>query len=690
MTNPEEMRLTVPGEKTLTMQRRGIRPGRRAGTTLIEILVVIVVFLIGILAVVQIFPGGFRILLTTRNNSAATQLGRDEVERLKARPDLIPEDVLSVDYSTGTALENGASPDDLGPQGEEVDGNGRLLKGGSTVVASNWQLAAGPNVFRHIVGEGQRVPAPRTIRINNSPSGAITGGVMVLDHGPIDPGTAATTPRIVAYANDLSRTVGAPREAAPVGAVGSFPVQARSADGGTVLGSVPATLTSTPVSTAPFEFFVTDPSTSEAAILVPTAARDRVYRVRFSAYLLVGSVPQRYDFVALSLGIPAVAQPGPPLVRIRLNDLLAATTNAMPAGATLASVELDTIRLAPQYRRLNLGSAFSGDPFEMQVFDPKLGVLLFTPAARGGVVTRPGGASEPLIAKVDYDVLDWRVIREDFRATEENPTFRLALQSLMVGQQAGPDGRPNGGLPTLEATNGPTDNLIVQDLTTGCPVLETASLVTADKSRGTVTLNDSNVNVAGTQIRLIEPSGDIQEVDAANRTFRVLYRARQQWAVQLLKSASQYSILFGSLPSQGQCLVGGGAAGGLKTRLYFPRGDANRKVTVDSITYQRSDGTLHTIEGQDLLIRPARTGDPIQLPSADLSEIDSAASTFDSTYGFPVRGVKGASVAVRVLWNPDSFSLTNDTAQNMRRLDIWGRGWRRSTTETFLRAEETR
>ena len=47
----------------------------------------IVIFLIGILAVVQVFPRGFRLLLVSRNNSAATAIGRDEVERIKANPE---------------------------------------------------------------------------------------------------------------------------------------------------------------------------------------------------------------------------------------------------------------------------------------------------------------------------------------------------------------------------------------------------------------------------------------------------------------------------------------------------------------------------------------------------------------------------------------------------------------------------
>ena len=63
-------------------------------------------------------------------------------------------------------------------------------------------------------------------------------------------------------------------------------------------------------------------------------------------------------------------------------------------------------------------------------------------------------------------------------------------------------------------------------------------------------------------------------------------------------------------------------------------------------------------------------------------------NSFGSAYGFAVRRVKGASVAIRVLWNPSFFSLTGDSATNMQNLERWGRDWRRTTVETFLQRGE--
>lgn len=156
---------------------------RRKGTSLVEVLVVIVIFSIGILAIVQIFPGGFQALAQTRNQSVATQLGRDEVERLKARPDLLPEQIVPVTYvfSAGDVqILSDASrrADDLGPAAQALDQNGQLLDTGGNPLG-NWMYLSGANNSRRIIGEGDVVPAPRQV-------GNLYGGLRVLQFGPIE------------------------------------------------------------------------------------------------------------------------------------------------------------------------------------------------------------------------------------------------------------------------------------------------------------------------------------------------------------------------------------------------------------------------------------------------------------------------------------------------------------------------
>ena len=74
------------------------RFNQRTGASLIEILVVIVIFLVGILAIAQIFPGGLNILRTTRNNTMATALARAEMERLKSQIDQLADAIVPARY----------------------------------------------------------------------------------------------------------------------------------------------------------------------------------------------------------------------------------------------------------------------------------------------------------------------------------------------------------------------------------------------------------------------------------------------------------------------------------------------------------------------------------------------------------------------------------------------------------------
>ena len=747
MTNSNSaMGLRDSAKAGLTAKRPGLT--RRAGTTLVEILVVIVIFLIGILAVVQVFPRGFKLLITTRNNSVATALGRDAMERLKSSPEQIPDEIVPVRYSGGQAVvDTTINPLDLGPLGDSLSATAVLTGGGAN--GRNWQLASGPNVARRIIGEGQRLPAPRYIGdlgASAANKAENYGSLMVLGHGPIDPNIrtlsngAQSQPYIVAYANDLTRTLGAPRETRAALVPGevadaSVGLATTDADGNVTAFTVPDGRVVTPVSVAPFEFFVVNSGGSDASILVPANHQvPRTYRVRMSAYVGNSGTYKRYDYLSLSVTVPIIPETGVSLVRVPLAPLIA-STNEVKSGGILASIEAETVQVAPQYvnvdarsgslkgvwtsnARINGGSDYTPiDPFEFKVRDANLGVLLFSPAGRDGAVTRPGGVSEPLLARVDYDVRDWHVIGEDFRVVDDNGAFSLSIQSLKVGGNTGPDGLPNGGMflasNSWDPSPSPRDNVVVMDLTTGYEVqraLDSANpydaggranadatgagaaannvYVSVDKSKGTVVLLDADPRTPALDVRLIPPSGAPITVPAANRTFRVLYRAREEWAVQILKGASHYSVVSALQLAPDQAFVGDTTGGTLRTRLYFPVSEAGHKITVDRIAYVAPDGSTGLLEGQDFILQAPRTNEP-SYAYADIARVVNTAA-FSYDYGTPVRGIKGGSVTVRVLWNPEAFNLGADGGTNLRRLDQWGRGWRKSLTETYLRAEEAR
>jgi hypothetical protein len=250
--------------------------------------------------------------------------------------------------------------------------------------------------------------------------------------------------------------------------------------------------------------------------------------------------------------------------------------------------------------------------------------------------------------------------------------------------------------------------MVVVDLTTGGIVDEGTPgnpTFQLNKSRGTLAFVRTSANGDVTaDINVPVPAGrpsgmTLVSVPMTGRPIRVLYRAKNEWSVQLLKSASRYASVNSLQVGPGQYLVGTGDSGTRRTRVYFPASEVGNKITIDRLYYHpEAGGAIQALEGQDFTIRAASATEPISLPYIDLTEVlPGMEFVFNMVPGNaaspslqPVSGVKGASVAVRVLWNPDSFTLTPDGVTNLNRQNQWQRGYRRSVTQTYLRAEETR
>jgi hypothetical protein len=644
-----------------------------AGTTLVEVLVVIVVFLVGILAIVQIFPKGFQILLQSRNTSVATALSRDEIERLKSRPEQLPEAIVAL-YPDGS-IDTGRSPLDLGPAGTSILQNGALRIG--NVTRGDWMRFSGTNATRHVIGEGRRVPAPRLVGANQ----LYYGGLLVLQFNPVD--TISGT-GIQAYGNDLNVRLG-----------DWNPTENRN----------------------DYDAFLLNPG--GAASLKVSSSRqtpDRpytYYRVSFSGYVQTPAGYLRRDFTGLRMRVPNTqagrdANENYPLEEVALQAVV---------PGTLGAVDPSTVRVRREYEPIPNNSNWSDDDvYEFKILDPQLGVLLFHPSAHAASVPRANGR-EPLQARVDYDVLDWRVLREEFRFPFGLPAqHRLGVGSLKVGNQVGPDGRTLTGIPNLEGADAPAglrnagharaDNLVLQDLDTGGVFLEQpdgepstspSPILTVDKTSGLVAVRDVDGDPSnGTTVHLRLPDGTVRtDVQIDNRAIRALYMVRNEYAVQVLKTPSLY-VVADDRPSFGQYYVGGSVAaiGGAQTRIYFPTSDAGRKVTFGEINYRRAgDLSPRQLVSQDFVIQPGSPADPVGLPYIDITSADGNAQRLDvaidaRSLGYAARSVKGASVAVRTVWNPDFFRLDANPDTNMTRLDRWTRGYRRSTNETYLEQGE--
>jgi hypothetical protein len=332
-----------------------------------------------------------------------------------------------------------------------------------------------------------------------------------------------------------------------------------------------------------------------------------------------------------------------------------------------------------------------GEPYEYKLLDDRLGILLFNPAGYNFQEVRPG-RRVPLVARVNYDVFDWRIIRDEFRVPGALPyQARLQIGNLKVknGSQRA-DLRTYTGLdiPVADGSGGvETRDILLLDMETGG--LYTKNSYQPDQSLGLITFVDTDAGTPGLQAQVILPGQSVPTVvpNAEGRAIRALYQANGEWSVQVLMAPSLYTVTYAQ-PSVAQYYVGGsGPVGGNPTRIYFPLVDVGRKIVIGQIYYRDGGGILRSMQDQDFVIQNS-PGDPLG-PYVDITSVDPAAANLDFTgYGYAVRRVKGASVAVRVLWNPTFWTLGTDPADNNRRFDRWSQDWKRTVVETFLQRGE--
>lgn len=639
---------------------------RLAGTTLIEVLVVMVVFLVGILAVVQIFPKGFQILVLTRNSSMATALSRDEVERLKATPDQLPEAILALNLDG--SIDSATSPMGLGPMGDSLAKDGTLSLGSTPV--GPWARFTGPNRFRYVVGESHPLSAPRQVGADGS---SMFGSLVIAKFGPVD--SAASAP-IRFYGNDLNVFKG-------------------EWDGQSGRGEYDAFLTR---------------SDASAVLQVPAHAVVSTYRVSFTAFVNNAGTIQRRSFIGMQASVGGATR-ATTADLYPLNSVFLASLIPGSAG-TLVSVDQGSIRVQREFLVVGSNAAWSvEDPYQVKLLNSALGAFLFHPAAYTSRVER-GDEIETLSARMDYNVYDWRVLREEFRFPYNLPAdHQLAVGSILTSNVTGADGRPDAqGISILEGELAPTllydannhraDHFVLQDMATGGVYIEQAPgapttsnnpVIRVNKSTGVVSVRDTDDDASnGTTVPLLMLDGTVRTVQLDGRAVRAMYMTKDNFAVQVIKSPSLYTSAY-SRPVAGEYYVGGsGSIGGGNTRVYFPASDAGRKVTVGELSYRRTGDTQpRQIFGQDFVIQAGSAADPVGLPYIDIRSADSDAESIDITgtglsNGYGLRDVKAASLAVRTVWNPDGFTLGEDGTANLRRLEQWLQSTRRSTIETYL------
>jgi type II secretory pathway pseudopilin PulG len=646
-----------------------------AGTTLVELLVVIVVLSIGILAVLQIFPSGLRILAYNRNAEIATKLAHDEAQRFVGRSDQMPEEIDPVYYvyQSGvvkTFLDPTRRPGDYSLVNTgNLDINGNVIDGGGHDLGY-WPYLSGPNLFRRVIGEGGRVPAPRQV-------GGFYGGLMVLQFTPIvynalDPG------QFQIYGADMDRILGAPQT-----------------------GDTPQS----------FQYYVQNIDQSTANLILPADPfAQREFRLAMAFYVTKGGVTYKKDRDDISVIVAPIAGGGFYTLPLSTGDGTnpAATSPTNPAvgwldaGETFDGAELESVRVAREYDQLTAVDTFS-DPYQYKLLDPNLGLILFSDLAYKTYELR-NGRREPLEAHVNYDVYDWRIMRDEFRVPDgQVPQTKLELGNIKVKGNRDVDNTVYQGLTLqLPKGNGSTErrDMAFMDLETGGIVLEKSAtrlvgglpmqLIHVDKSVGLATFYDADGDPNnGLTGEIVYPGANTAvDIDLTGRSIRAMYQSNGEWTTQVSMAPVTFTVSQTSDLAVSQYYVGGSQTGVRNpTRIYFPLASAGQRVTIDQVWYTdlTNPVPLQSMNNQSFVVQ-TKPSDPTGLGYIDIQAVNPNASSFDTTtYGYAVNGVRGASITVRVLWNPTKLEFTSDSAQNLSNLEIWGRSWRNTVAETYSR-----
>lgn len=684
---------------------------RERGGTLVEILVVIVVFLVGVLAIVQIFPTGLNVLKTTRGNTVAQSLARAESERLKGQVSALAEEIVPVEYYTigsGLAfvknprhLERNLMPFDVSVV-RGIDADGDVVNLANQKVG-HWAKISGANLFSRIIGEGRTVPSPRIVGANGV---GVYGCLMSLQFSPVyyTPGNSGL---LEVYGNDMVRRAGfmdgdrmRPDPFAPIGRTYQF-------------FAVPAEDTS-----GDYEFV------DEDQVWIPSQNLRRRYRFAYSFDYNDGGTIRQYDIILSATLDPANANDPNGFFRrvgnywqVSLKRLVGqpdTSGRALYNPNNFVGAQMASVRVARVFSEVGSPNAFTDDPFEYSVLSSNIGFLLINPTAYNFTVQRPNGGKEPLAARVDYTVYDWRNLRDDFRIPSGLYEHKLQLSSLKAKGAVNVDGLNNPGLGLVVPVGANTfdqPDFVLVDMETGGIYQPNSYRV--DRLTGTVTFVDLDGDQTNGRLAadVVFPSGDPNNpwqatisrlADVQGRSVRALYQANGEWAVHVLKAAAFYrQVGIGSASDLGSAeyYVGGTNVNllGSPRRLYFPWSDVNKKIVIDEIWYYDSRaGRVDVLQAQEYIVRPPVGGAP-DLPYIDIweqklrdvlgagySENDVA---FDFGNGYAVRGVRGASVTVRVLWNPTFFKVSRNPAdmrENYLALERWMRSYRRVETTTML------
>ncbi len=655
--------------------------GRRSqsGFSLVEIMVVLVVLLIGILAVVRIYPGGFLSIAHTAEMTAADALNRQQLDALKRAANQ-PEAIYATDASGNVV--NTILPTDL----SDLSVGNPILSGGDPWYYSN------VNRFRNIMGETFRVPAPTS---NTTVNGNVA--IYPLQYGPVENVLTATSDKILVYGVGLQRTAQ------------SSLITTGNPTGTAVLRSESEYAIDYDHLLIAFQPRLIDPSRGSNNFRQFTVSYDYYYLNGVTGAVNVQFQPNAYDpstaTVTTVITVPDVSPtpagglPAPvwqpiftglytpdPVAAAGYTGMTIPTTPALylgPSGAFPPAANSsfafgivhDSEEVSRKFRLALPGTSVeaggvpvwsNGDPYEYAWYSRQnagntanVGILIFNPGAHNQSQT-VGGVAQPLTARVDYKIYDNHILRDDRTVPTAAPYIvSLSVPFLKLNGDILDNLNPLNNFSTaLNPYNGisrdpanTTPDVIIYNIATGVNV---GTWTNVASNPGTGVLTQDNTDVVPVDQRtgvLTLNAGMVASMNLQGASLRILYQAQHDWGMQVLKASAHYREA--TTPTNvdfRHYYIGDGTTGGV-SRIYFAPCDAGKTVEIgefyavgNSQPFRNQSYQITSDSAQfDSSVSPA-------LPYIDVSSTTGGAGFSAAQTGRRVSNVQGLSVKSRVIW----------------------------------------
>ncbi len=640
-----------------------------AGFSLIEILVVLAVLVIGVLGIIRIFPYGFLAIQRTAEQTNASALANQQLEFEKNALS-VPESIVAMD-ANGVINPN-ILPDNLNP--EALDPNNQNA------------LVADVNKINYVVGETFRIPTAF-----GSPNGMTNfGAVYTAQFGPIYFNPAAT----VTAPDPLNPQVtGTPLQRSEQ----PFKDQFGSETVPNLTSSAEYAIDYDRQLIAFYPRFVALPPNA-------TVTTGRTFQFNYTYYTTTGGIKTVLSG-SNKIYVPDIAIPvTAPQFLPTWQPIFSPAGAAAPALTLPADIDPNlgirhgSEEVSRAFRLISptplagttTPPTWTSDPYEYALYSANeygngnVGVFVFNPVGHNETIVTATG-TQPFSARISYQILDNHIVR-DQRALPAVAPFDVRLSLPYVSTT---------GDVQLDQTNfaglfgGNTANVLIYNANNGQLItrgsgeclpgsvptgnaIGTANKFTVDAKTGVVHFDEAFITANNLQ----------------NVTLKIYYHTQKNFGAQLQKAnAHYYPADTSTLLAYNNYFVGTGANAG---RIYFPKCESGKTVTIGSLNYLDAAGNAQHASGENYQIsNNASLYGTVGLPYIDLTTKHSNFGSLpdEKTTGLmAVDNVQGVSLKSRVLWLR-SVSMSPNSQAGQPPVPTYH--WRKLDQDTILTPNPT-